>query len=105
MKKTTMMKARPKTWTKNDLVTKIGGLVLTKNKKTAVDYTEALLEIIKSTLEQKEDVLISGFGKFSIKEKDERKGRNPITGNELMLEPRRVVTFKCSHKLREKINL
>ena len=50
------------------------------------------------------DVLISGFGKFCIRDKNERKGRNPATGDDLMLAPRRVVTFKCSGKLRDRIN-
>ncbi|UCD32164.1 MAG: HU family DNA-binding protein, partial [Desulfobacterales bacterium] len=59
---------------------------------------------IKRTLENNEDVLISGFGKFSVKDKKERKGRNPATGEEMMLAPRKVVTFKCSGKLRDKIN-
>ena len=63
-----------------------------------------ILEIIKSKLESGEDVLISGFGKFSVKEKSERKGRNPATGEDLMLAPRRVVRFHCSGKLRDKIN-
>ena len=66
--------------------------------------TETMLEIIKSTLENGEDVLISGFGKFYVNEKEERKGRNPATGDELMLRPRKVVTFKCSGKLRDQIN-
>jgi len=48
--------------------------------------------------------MVSGFGKFCVKEKKERKGRNPATGENLMLKPRKVVTFKCSGKLREKIN-
>jgi len=48
--------------------------------------------------------LISGFGKFCVMEKGERRGRNPATGQDLMLAPRRVVTFKCSGKLRERIN-
>ena len=48
--------------------------------------------------------MISGFGKFCVKDKKERRGRNPATGEELMLVPRRVVTFKCSGKLKEKIN-
>jgi integration host factor subunit alpha len=55
-----------------------------------------LLEIIKSRLSSGEDVLISGFGKFCVKEKRERRGRNPVTGEDMMLAPRRVVTFKCS---------
>jgi integration host factor subunit alpha len=65
---------------------------------------ETLLEIIKSTLESGEDVLISKFGKFCVKQKDERKGRNPATGHDIMLAPRKVLTFKCSGKLRDKIN-
>ncbi len=51
-----------------------------------------------------DDVLISGFGKFCVKEKKERKGRNPATGEDMMLEPRKIVTFRCSGKLRERIN-
>lgn len=73
-------------------------------KKQSVDLVETLLELIKKTLESGEDVLVSGFGKFSVKEKRERRGRNPATGDELMLEPRRVVKFKCSAQLRKKIN-
>ena len=75
---------------------------LTKQQST--DIIETLIEIIKNTLESGEDVLISGFGKFCIREKNERKGRNPATGDDLMLEPRKVVTFKCSGKLRDRIN-
>ena len=66
--------------------------------------SETMLEIIKGTLENGEDVLISGFGKFCVNEKEKRRGRNPATGNDLMLKPRRVVTFKCSGKLRDQIN-
>ena len=62
------------------------------------------MEIMKKTMEKGEDVLISGFGKFCVKGKKERRGRNPATGDDLMLTPRRVVTFKCSGKLRSKIN-
>ena len=78
-------------------------LNLPKNKSTKI--VEALLEIIKSTLESGEEVLISGFGKFCVKEKRGRRGRNPATGEAMMLAPRKVVTFKCSGKLRDKINL
>ena len=73
-------------------------------KKKAADTTETLLEIIKKTLESGEDVLISGFGKFCVKQKEERRGRNPATGGDMMLPPRKVVTFKCSGKLRDQIN-
>ncbi|MGB5992838.1 MAG: integration host factor subunit alpha [Desulfobacterales bacterium] len=65
---------------------------------------ETLLEIIKNSLASGEDVLISNFGKFCLNEKAERKGRNPATGDDLMLEPRKVVTFRCSGKLRDRIN-
>ena len=70
----------------------------------SVETTEIMLELIKSTLASGEDVLISGFGKFCVKRKSERRGRNPATGQDMMLPPRRVVTFQCSGKLREKIN-
>jgi integration host factor subunit alpha len=73
-------------------------------KQQGTEIIETLIEIVKSTLETGEDVLISGFGKFCVREKSERKGRNPATGNDLMLSPRKVVTFKCSGKLRDRIN-
>jgi len=62
------------------------------------------LEIIKSALESGEDILISGFGKFIVKEKKTRKGRNPQTEKPLQLDARKVVIFRCSAVLREKIN-
>jgi integration host factor subunit alpha len=74
------------------------------SKNHSSKLVETILEIIKSTLESGEDVLFSGFGKFCVQEKNERKGRNPLTGEDLMLPPRKVVTFKCSGKLRDKIN-
>jgi integration host factor subunit alpha len=70
----------------------------------SVRHIETLIEIIKRDLEKGEEVLISGFGKFCIKEKAPRKGRNPATGEDMMLDKRRVVTFHCSEKLRNKIN-
>ena len=73
-------------------------------KKNCADLFESLLEIIKSSLSQGEDVLISGFGKFCVKDKGERRGRNPATGYDMMLDKRRVVTFRCSSVLRNKIN-
>jgi integration host factor subunit alpha len=87
--------------TKNDIVESIHELGFTKKK--AVDIIESLLEIIKGTLENNDDVLISGFGKFCVKKKNQRRGRNPATGDDLMLRERRVVTFKCSGKLRNRI--
>ena len=74
----------------------------TKNKSSEI--VETCLEIMKSTLGSGEDVMISGFGKFCVKEKKERKGRNPATGDAMMLAPRKVVTFKCSGKMRKRIN-
>jgi integration host factor subunit alpha len=89
--------------TKSDIVNQIqDGCGFPRNR--SVEITEFLLEIIKSSLESGEDVLISGFGKFCIKEKNERRGRNPATGEDAILPARRVVTFKCSGKLRNKIN-
>ena len=74
----------------------------TKNKSSEI--VETCLGIIKSKLESGEDVLISGFGKFCVRKKEERKGRNPATGDAMMLTPRKVVTFRCSRKLRDMIN-
>ena len=73
-------------------------------RNQSIEIVESILEIIKSTLETGEDVLVSGFGKFCVKEKAERKGRNPATGEDKILSARRVVTFKCSGVLRDKIN-
>ena len=73
-------------------------------KKRAIEIVESLLELIKFTLASGEDVLISGFGKFCVNEKRQRKGRNPATGEDMILAARRVVTFKCSGQLRDKIN-
>lgn len=87
--------------TKSDIVTAVQDIGLTKKK--SVEVIESLLEIIKRSLESSEDVLISGFGKFCVKDKDKRKGRNPATGEDLILRSRKVVTFKCSGKLRNKI--
>ena len=73
-------------------------------RKESIEYVETILELIKSTLESGEDVLISGFGKFCLKQKAKRRGRNPATGEDIMLAPRKVVTFQCSRILREKLN-
>jgi len=73
-------------------------------KKKSDEVVEQLIEIIKSTLASGDDVLVSGFGKFCVNEKNERRGRNPATGDSMMLRPRRVVTFKCSGKLRRRVN-
>lgn len=73
-------------------------------KNKSFDITESLLELIKSSLEAGDDVLVSGFGKFCVKDKAERKGRNPATEEDIILPARRVVTFKCSGRLKDKIN-
>jgi len=91
------------TFTKSHLINAITGQNgYTKKKST--ETVETILKLIKSTLASGDDVLISGFGKFCVKEKRERKGRNPATGEDMMLAPRRVVMFKCSGKLKDRIN-
>jgi integration host factor subunit alpha len=74
------------------------------SRKKSVDVVETLLEILKRTMESGEDVLISGFGKFCVKQKQARRGRNPATGDDMMLTGRSVVVFRCSKLLRDKIN-
>ncbi len=91
------------TLTKADLIDSINNKHgLTRQESSQV--VESILEIIKKTLGSGEDVLVSGFGKFCVKEKRKRRGRNPATGQDLMLEARRVVVFNCSGVLRDKIN-
>jgi len=74
------------------------------SKSQSRNVVERLLEIIKQSLENNEDLLISGFGKFVVKEKAARRGRNPQTTEDLQLRARRVVVFKTSGVLRDKIN-
>ena len=73
-------------------------------KDEARQVVEQLLEIMKQTLQNGEDLLISGFGKFMVKDKAARRGRNPQTRRDLQLRARRVVVFKTSGILRKKIN-
>ncbi len=73
-------------------------------KSQAKESVEILIELISKSLESGEDVLLTGFGKFSVKNKAERKGRNPATGEDMILPARKVITFKSSGKLRDKIN-
>ena len=70
----------------------------------AKETLEVLIEIMKETLASGEDIMISGFGKFQANEKAPRKGRNPATGETMIIEKRRVVVFKCSGGLRDRIN-
>ena len=88
--------------TKADLVENVAREGFTK--KDSAKIVETLLELIKSTLKAGDEILISGFGKFCVKEKKQRRGRNPATGEDLILDARRVVTFKCSPVLTDKIN-
>lgn len=90
------------TLTKNEIMEQISKLGY--SKKESGEIFKALIEMIKRTLENGEDVLVSGFGKFQVKEKGPRRGRNPATDEEMMLDGRRVLTFKWSGKLRERIN-
>ena len=91
------------TLTKDRLIQSINrstGMSKVQSKRMVED----VFEILKDNLANGEDVLISGFGKFSVRAKNGRRGRNPATGEDLMLEQRKVVTFKCSGILKEKIN-
>jgi integration host factor subunit alpha len=90
--------------TKAELINKVCASNPNLTKVKAYDAVETVLLLIKNSLENGNDVLLSGFGKFYIKDKSARKGRNPITGETMMLEPRRVVTFKPSGKLRSRVN-
>ena len=78
------------------------GFGLPKSRST--ELVGSLLEIMKTTLANGEDILISGFGKFCVKDKNDRRGRNPSTGEDMMLEARRIVTFKCSSPMKQKLN-
>jgi integration host factor subunit alpha len=89
--------------TKADIVEQVY-LQLGFPKEKSFQIIESLIESVKSSLASGDDVLVSGFGKFCVKEKDPRKGRNPATGESTLLPARRVVTFKCSERLRTRLN-
>jgi len=74
------------------------------SKHKSRDVVETVFELMKKTLESGEELLISGFGKFSPKRKASRKGRNPATGEQLPLRARTVVKFSCSGVMRDRIN-
>ncbi len=74
------------------------------SRKQATQAVDSLIEIIRSSLEKGEQVLISGFGKFYVKFKWARRGRDPRTGKEILLDSRRIVAFHCSSKLKERMN-
>ena len=91
------------TLTKAHIVNSIADQIgFTKNH--SFEIVEILLEIIKKTLESGDEVMISNFGKFCVKEKGERRGRNPATGEDMMMKPRKVVTFRSSGRLKKRIN-
>jgi integration host factor subunit alpha len=90
------------TLTKRDIIDEIAAEV-NLDHRAATEVVEAFLELIKETLEKGEDVNLSGFGKWQVKEKRARRGRNPQTGEELTISPRRVVTFSLSNVLRAKL--
>ena len=92
------------TLTKADLVQQVYKRHENLTKAQATESVEAFLKISKKSLISGSDLLLSGFGKFNVKDKNSRRGRNPQTGQELTLEARRVVTFKPSGILRDKIN-
>ncbi len=92
------------TFTKADLAQQIYQNHEGVTKTQATEAVEAFLRISKDTLIGGSDLLLSGFGKFNVKKKSQRKGRNPQTGNELILEARTVVTFHPSGILKAKIN-
>ena len=73
-------------------------------KSQAVQAFQSLIEILKRKLESGEDVLISRLGKFCVTDKGVRRGKNPQTGNGLILDARKVLTFKCSKVLKENMN-
>ncbi len=91
------------TLTKSDITDLISNQ-LDCSKSKSSEIVETLFETMKRSMEDGEDVLISGFGKFCVKEKKERKGRNPATGDDLMLSTRKVVTFKYSDVLKDRVN-
>ena len=74
------------------------------SRLACVDVVEAFLSIAKAALIGGDKLLLSNFGKFSVKSKRQRRGRNPQTGESILLQPRRVIVFKESGTLKERIN-
>ncbi|MCK4608002.1 MAG: integration host factor subunit alpha [Gammaproteobacteria bacterium] len=73
------------------------------SKRESRDIIDSIFEEMRLALEQGEQVKISGFGNFNLRDKKERPGRNPKTGEEISITPRRVVTFHAGHKLKVKV--
>jgi integration host factor subunit alpha len=78
---------------------KVGGL----SKKEAAETVDAVFDAMKQTLERGENIKISGFGNFVVRDKEARKGRNPQTGQEIEISARRVLTFKPSQLLKDSL--
>ena len=92
------------TITKADLINQLHASNSKLTKVQAREAVETVLKTMKASLENGDHILLSGFGKFNVKAKSARKGRNPQTGDALMLDARRVVTFKASGKLKKLVN-
>jgi len=92
------------TLTKADLIYQVFTSLPSYTKAQAREAVETLLKIMKYSLEKGDDILLSGFGKFKVRDKRPRKGRNPKTGEEMIIGARKVVTFKSSGKLQERVN-
>jgi integration host factor subunit alpha len=92
------------TLTKAELIQQVYDQNKELTKIQATDSVEAFLRISKDSLINGSDLLLSGFGKFNVRDKTARKGRNPRTGEELILDARRVVTFNPSGILKDKVN-
>ena len=89
--------------TKADLIEKIS-LMTAFTKKESSEIVERVFDVVRSTLEAGENIKIAGFGNFEVKEKAARRGRNPQTGEDIEIPPRRVLTFKPSRVLKKSIN-
>ena len=84
-----------------DFIARVLAVEENLSSRRAEGLVETLIELIKASLASGEDVLISGFGRFCVRTKKERKGRDPITGASMMLKPRKIVTFRCSDPLKK----
>jgi len=89
--------------TKADIVEKIYEKV-GFSKKESAELVETVFDLIKSTLEDGDKIKIAGFGNFVVKEKSDRRGRNPQTGEEITIVARKILTFKPSQVLKSAIN-
>lgn len=90
--------------TKADIIDRVCEQVGGFSKKEAADLVETVFDVMKATLESGEKIKISGFGNFVVRDKKPRPGRNPQTGTEIMIEARRVLTFKPSPVLKSALN-